>query len=94
MGAQVWWRQHDNVMEEQDVLPGTAQLPQCVGEKNEEFADEDLLSNFTLKQYIASPETLYQIMYSMGCCIGYSTLSAKMMIRMQRHTSASPTGWR
>merc|ERR1712136_129483 len=63
--AQVWWRQHDNVMEEQDVLPGTAQLPQCVGEKNEEFADEDLLSSFTLKQYIASPETLYQIMYSM-----------------------------
>jgi len=63
--AQVWWRQHDNIMEEQDVLPGTAQLPQCVGEKNEECVDEDLLSSFTLKQYIASPETLYQIMYSM-----------------------------
>lgn len=65
--ARIWWRQHDKISEEEldgsmpaafpDVTEPLAAKPKAAG-------DEAELESFELKQYLISPETLYQLMFS------------------------------
>lgn len=58
--ARIWWRQHDKICEEEEER----------GEKKSQdkssklSSDEAELESFDLKQYLISPETLYQLMFS------------------------------
>lgn len=77
--ARIWWRQHDRITEEEeermgvvvsevdkrgsspkDRPPPTTSTPSSTKPASEEAE----LESFDLKQYLVSPETLYQLMFS------------------------------
>lgn len=68
--ARIWWRQHDKISEEEEergvegdkhASKDASNVPAPAAKAP---SDEAELESFELKQYLVSPETLYQLMFS------------------------------
>lgn len=60
--ARIWWRQHDKLHEEKEDNGEYMSEQTQVDDASEQGEAE--LSSFKLKQYLVSPDTLYQLMFS------------------------------